>query len=121
MGVRDLAERLPGLRSATWLCVHRCRVKCQRCRLESEQLRWLNRHAHVTKRLAERLALVGRAVPIWQEADDFHLHQFARTETGGANLYGTAETVRKAASEALAAGLRVDSLLLRRPDGAPLG
>jgi hypothetical protein len=83
-------------------------------------LRWLNRHAHVTKRLAERLALVGRAVPIWQEADDFHLHRFTRTETGGANLYSTAETVRKAASEALCAGLRVD-LLLRRPDGSPLG
>ncbi|PIU92419.1 MAG: hypothetical protein COS65_18005, partial [Armatimonadetes bacterium CG06_land_8_20_14_3_00_66_21] len=69
--------------------------------------------------------------PLVVEALDLTQHQEAIWDL--ARNYATAlkdaaagcasedETVRAEAREALAAGLRVDSLLLRRPDGAPLG
>lgn len=68
--VRDLSI----LGTATWLCVHRCRVKCPQCGPKLEQLDWLARYSRVTRRLAESVARLCRVLPIKHVAEYFGLH-----------------------------------------------
>ena len=67
--VRDL----PILGSATWLLVHRCRVRCPRCGPKLEQLPWLDRYARVTRRLAESVSRLCAVLPIKHVAAFFDL------------------------------------------------
>lgn len=68
--VRDL----PILGAATWLSVPRRRVLCPRCGPRLERLEWLDRHARLTRRLADSVARLCRVLPIKHVADFFGLH-----------------------------------------------
>ena len=76
--VHDRQERwvrdLPILGTTTWLCVHRCRVKCPRCGPKLEQLDWLARYSRVTRRLAESVARLCQVLAIKHVAEYFGLH-----------------------------------------------
>lgn len=76
--VHDSQERwvrdLPILGTTTWLCVHRCRVKCPRCGPKLEQLDWLARYSRVTRRLAESVARLCQVLAIKHVAEYFGLH-----------------------------------------------
>lgn len=58
--VRDL----PILGHPVWLAVQMRRVSCQHCGTRSEAVSWLDRHARVTKRLAEFVALWCQKLPV---------------------------------------------------------
>lgn len=68
--VRDL----PILDAATWLSVPRRRVHCPHCGPKLERLSWLDRHARLTRRLAESVARLCRVLPVKQVAAYFGLH-----------------------------------------------
>ena len=68
--VRDL----PILDARSFLRVPRRRVACPRCGPKLERLSWLDRHARVTRRLAESVVRLCRALPIKQAAAFFGLH-----------------------------------------------
>lgn len=68
--VRDL----PILDATTWLWVPRRRVSCPRCGPRLERLSWLERHARVTRRLADSVTRLCQALPIKQVAAFFGLH-----------------------------------------------
>lgn len=76
--VHDIETRivrdLPILDAATWLSVPRRRVLCPCCGPRLERLDWLDRHARVTRRLAESVARLCRALPVKQVAAFFGLH-----------------------------------------------
>ena len=67
--VRDL----PILDARTWLLVPRRRLACPRCGPKLERLSWLDRHARVTRRLAESVARLCAFVPIKRVAEFFGL------------------------------------------------
>lgn len=68
--VRDL----PILEARTWLSVPRRRVACPRCGPKLERLTWLDRHARVTRRLADSVVRLCAVLPIKQVAAFFGLH-----------------------------------------------
>lgn len=68
--VRDL----PLLDARTWLWVPRRRVACPRCGPKLERLSWLDRHARVTRRLADAVVRLCAVLPIKQVAAFFDLH-----------------------------------------------
>lgn len=68
--VRDL----PVLGAATWLSVPRRRVACPRCGPRLERLEWLDRHARMTRRLADSVVRLCRVLSIKHTADFFGLH-----------------------------------------------
>lgn len=76
--VHDCQERwvrdLPILGTTTWLCVHRCRVKCPRCGPKLEQLPWLGRYSRVTRRLAESVARMCKILPLKHVAEYYDLN-----------------------------------------------
>ena len=76
--VHDIETRtvrdLPILDAATWLSVPRRRVLCPCCGPKLERLEWLDRHARVTRRLAESVARLCRVLPVKQVAAFFGLH-----------------------------------------------
>lgn len=68
--VRDL----PVLGVATWLSVPRRRVACPRCGPRLERLEWLDRHARMTRRLADSVVRLCQVLSIKHTADFFGLH-----------------------------------------------
>lgn len=76
--VHDVEERhvrdLPILDAETWLSVPRRRVLCPRCGPRLERLAWLDRHARVTRRLAESVVRLCQALPVARVAAHFGLH-----------------------------------------------
>lgn len=76
--VHDIETRLirdlPILDAATWLSVPRRRVLCPCCGPKLERLEWLDRHARVTRRLAESVVRLCRVLPVKQVAAFFGLH-----------------------------------------------
>lgn len=62
------------LDARTWLRVPRRRVLCPRCGPRLERLPWLDRHARVTRRLAESVARLCAVLPIKHVARFFGLH-----------------------------------------------
>ena len=76
--IHDVERRtirdLPILDAMTVLSVPRRRVLCPRCGPKLERLSWLDRHARVTRRLADSVALLCRALPVKQVAAWFGLH-----------------------------------------------
>lgn len=68
--VRDLSI----LDAFTWLSVPRRRVLCPRCGPRVERLEWLDRHARLTRRLAESVVRLCRVLPVKQVAAFFGLH-----------------------------------------------
>ena len=76
--IHDTTQRwvrdLPILDAPTRLLVHRCRVLCERCGPKIEELSWLDRYSRVTRRLAESVARLCRAMPIKSVADFFALN-----------------------------------------------
>jgi transposase len=71
--VRTIRD-LPILDAATWLSVPRRRVLCAHCGPRLERLDWLDRHARVTRRLAESVVRLCRVLPVKQVAAFFGLH-----------------------------------------------
>lgn len=71
--VREVRD-LPILDAATWLSVPRRRVMCPHCGPKLERLEWLDRHARVTRRLAESVVRLCRVLPVKQVAAFFGLH-----------------------------------------------
>ncbi|WP_211106788.1 ISL3 family transposase [Nitrospirillum viridazoti] len=75
--VHDIETRvvrdLPILDAATWISVPRRRVLCGQCGPRLERLDWLERHARVTRRLAESVVRLCRALPVKQVAAFFGL------------------------------------------------
>ncbi|SOE01811.1 transposase [Caenispirillum bisanense] len=67
--VRDL----PILEARTWLSVPRRRVACPHCGQKLERLTWLDRHARVTRRLADSVVRLCAVLPIKQVASFFGL------------------------------------------------
>lgn len=76
--VHDIETRavrdLPILDASTWLSVPRRRVQCPRCGPKLERLDWLDRYSRVTRRLAESVVRLCRALPIKHVAGFFGLH-----------------------------------------------
>lgn len=70
--VRTIRD-LPILDAATLLSVPRRRVLCPCCGPRLERLDWLDRHARVTRRLAESVVRLCRALPVKQVAAFFGL------------------------------------------------
>jgi len=68
--VRDL----PILEAPCHLQVQPRRVLCPRCGPKLEQLSWLDRHARITRRLAENVARLCAILPIKHVADFYGLH-----------------------------------------------
>lgn len=68
--IRDL----PILDATTWLSVPRRRVLCPTCGPRLERLSWLDRHARMTRRLADSVARLCRVLPVKQVAAFFGLH-----------------------------------------------
>lgn len=58
--IRDL----PILGDSVWLKVQLRRVRCSECGSRSERVRWLDRHARFTRRLAEFVGLWCRKLPV---------------------------------------------------------
>ncbi|AXA89782.1 ISL3 family transposase [Massilia sp. YMA4] len=58
--VRDM----PMLGDPVWLRVRLRRVRCSECGTRAEKVEWLDRHARVTRRLAEFVALWCRKLPV---------------------------------------------------------
>jgi transposase len=76
--VHDIETRavrdLPILDATTWLSVPRRRVLCPRRGPRLERLDWLDRHARVTRRLAESVVRLCRVLPVKHVAAFFRLH-----------------------------------------------
>jgi transposase len=72
--VRRVVRDLPILDATTWLSVPRRRVACRRCGPRLERLSWLDRHARVTRRLAQSVVRLCSVLPIKQVAAFFGLH-----------------------------------------------
>jgi transposase len=68
--IRDL----PMLGRAVWLQVQLRRVCCRQCGTGMQQVSWLDRHARLTRRLADAVALWCAKLPIKHVADMFDLH-----------------------------------------------
>ncbi len=68
-----LVRDLPVFDAQTLLLVHRCRVECRQCGVRLERLGWLDRHARVTRRLAESVARLCRVLPLKHVAAHFGL------------------------------------------------
>ena len=71
--VREVRD-LPILDAETWLSVPRRRVLCPCCGPRLERLEWLDRHARITRRLAESVVRLCHVLPVKQVAAFFGLH-----------------------------------------------
>jgi transposase len=58
----------------TWLLLPRARLLCPRCGPTVEDVPWLDRYQRMTKRLAEKIAMLARVLPIKQVAEWFGLN-----------------------------------------------
>lgn len=72
--VRRRIRDLPMLGRAVWLEVHLRRVCCAQCGTSMQQVSWLDRHARLTRRLAEAVALWCAKLPVKHVAEFFGLH-----------------------------------------------
>ncbi len=78
VAVHDTSERrvrdLPLGEWDTWLIVPRARVECPKCGPVVEAVPWLDKHARMTTRLAEKIAALAQLLPIKQVAQWFGVH-----------------------------------------------
>ena len=72
--VRRRIRDLPMLGRTVWLEVSLRRVCCPDCGTRMQQVSWLERHARLTRRLAEAVALWCAKLPIKHVAEFFGLH-----------------------------------------------
>jgi transposase len=72
--VRRRIRDLPMLGRSVWLDVSLRRVCCPRCGTRMQQVSWMDRHARLTRRLAEAVALWCAKLPIKHVAEFFGLH-----------------------------------------------
>jgi transposase len=72
--VPRLIRDLPMLGRTVWLQVQLRRVYCRQCGTRMQQVEWLDRHARLTRRLAEAVALGCTRLPIKHVAEMFDLH-----------------------------------------------
>lgn len=77
-GVHERVQRhirdLPMLGRRVWLELHLWRVCCGSCGTSMQQVSWLDRHARLTRRLAEAVALWCAKLPVKHVAEFFGLH-----------------------------------------------
>lgn len=77
-GLHERVQRsirdLPMLGHTVWLQVQLRRVRCQHCGMCMQQVPWLDRHARMTRRLAQAVALWCAKLPIKHVAQMFGLH-----------------------------------------------
>lgn len=77
-GLHERVQRnirdLPILGRTVWLQVELRRVCCVHCGTGMQQVAWLDRHARMTRRLAQAVALWCTRLPIKHVADMFDLH-----------------------------------------------
>ncbi len=71
--VRSIRD-LPMLGRTVWLQVQLRRVCCGQCGTRMQQVPWLDRHARLTRRLAEAVALWCAKLPVKHVAEMFGLH-----------------------------------------------
>lgn len=72
--VPRLIRDLPMLGRTVWLQVQLRRVYCGECGTRMQQVPWLDRHARLTRRLAEAVALWCAKLPVKHVAELFGLH-----------------------------------------------
>lgn len=96
--VHDWSEReirdLPLFDADTVLMVSRARVACPRCGPRLEALDWLESYARVTKRLAESVARLCKAMPIKWVAEHYGLHWSTVKEIDKAHMKLELEPVK---------------------------
>lgn len=77
-GLHERVQRsirdLPIVGRTVWLQVHLMRVCCQRCGTGMQQVAWLDRHARMTRRLAQAVAQWCAKLPVKHVAAMFDLH-----------------------------------------------